>query len=318
MGKTKYDELMKRWLTNQVTEAERIKIESWLDSIKEDDAKDLEMSDAEAEELFNKITSDKDNIGEIQSFKPKSIRKKSITRWTMRVAAGLFLAAVAGFAIWELTNRERIDFVSETGIKKVILNDGTLVWVHGDSKLSYYEKPDGRFAELDGEALFEVTKDASRPFTIHYKDVNVRVLGTSFSLKTGDSIQLVVLTGKVNLSSTSNKEGMNAEPNEKVIYTAGTGARKFSLKNDEVKAAIANTEYEMYFSNATFSQIIEKLEKKFDVQIKLSDDTIAQCHINLDITDHSLESSLQMITSVLNVEYQVAGNKIKISGTGCK
>jgi transmembrane sensor len=318
MGNEKYDELMKRWLTNQVTEAERVKIEAWLETIKLEYADELELSNKEAEELYNKITSEKNNIKEIQAFKPESIRKKTRLKWMIRAAAGLFLAAIAIYAMWGLGSRKNQEFIAENGIKKVILNDGTLVWLHGSSKLSYYEKSDGRFAELDGEALFEVTKDASRPFSIEYKDVNVRVVGTSFSLKTGDSVQLLVLTGKVNLSSSSNKQGVNIFPNEKAFYTLGNGITKFPLLKDEAMAVVTDTEYNMQFTNATFSKVIKKLEKKFDVTIKLMDDDIVQCHINLDITDHSLESSLQMIASVLNVEYHVAGNEIKISGTGCK
>jgi transmembrane sensor len=318
MGNEKYDDLIKRWLTNQVTEAERIKIEAWLETIKMEYADELEMSNNEAEELYNKITSKDNNIREIQAFRPESIRRKSRLKWMLRVAAGLFLAAIVGYAIWGISYREKNTFISENGIKKIILNDGTLVWIHGNSKLSYYEKSGGRFAELDGEALFEVTKDPSRPFTIHYKDVDVKVLGTSFSLKTGDSIQLVVLTGKVNFSSLANKNGIDVVRNEKAIYTAESGIVKYSLPTTVVQAIVANTDYDMHFNNAQFSQVVEKLEKKFDVQIELEDKDVVQCHINLDITDHSLESSLQMIASVLNIEYQVSNNEIKISGTGCK
>ncbi|MBT1704454.1 FecR family protein [Chryseosolibacter indicus] len=312
MGNTKYDDLMKRWLTNQVTETERIKIEAWLDSIDEGDADDLEMTDQEAEEIFNRITSNSDNIREIRSFKPESIRKKNRPRWILQIAASLFLVAVATYTIWTIADPP------VAAIKKITLNDGSLVWVRGDSKLSYSESAEGRFADLDGEALFEVAKDPTRPFTIRYKDVNARVVGTSFSLKTGDSLQLVVLTGTVNLSSAADKEGLNILMNEKAIYTAHSGIKKFSLLQNEAQAVIADTEYNMNFTNATFDEVIEKIERKFDVRITLSDNSIGECHLNLDITDHSLESSLQMITSVLNVAYLINGDQIIFTGTGCK
>lgn len=314
MGKTNYDELMKRWLTNQVTEAERIKIEAWLDTIKSEDADDLEMTDEEAESLFQKITSKQENLKEIQSFKPKSLTKNKNTRWVGRIAASVLVCALAGYAIWGLTRNQTVD---ATGIRKITLNDGSLVWVHGESKLAYHETPDGRFAELNGEALFEVTKDPARPFTITYKDINVRVVGTSFNLKTGDSVELIVLTGKVNLSSTVSNQSVDVVPNEKAIYASNT-INKYSLLKDEVKKAVVNTEYDMNFSNATFGSVVERLEKKFDVTIHFSDKEIGACHVNLDITDHSLESSLDLIVSVLNVTYKIEDNIITITGTGCK
>jgi ferric-dicitrate binding protein FerR (iron transport regulator) len=317
MGKTNYDEMMKRWLTNQVSEDERVKIEAWLDSIKKEDADDLEMTDEEAELLYQKIKSKDDNLKDIQSFKPESIRRKNKTKWTLGIAAGLLLFVLAGYAILELSNKEVFYASSDNGIKKITLNDGSLVWVHGESKLSYHETVDGRFAELTGEALFEVTKDSARPFVISYKDVSVRVVGTSFSLKTGDSIELMVLTGKVKLSSTTNNESVDVIPNEKAVYTSD-GVKKYSLSKQEVTTAVANTEYDMNFSNATFAYVVDRLEKKFDVKVTLAVSEIEKCHVNLDITDHSLESSLQMITSVLNVEYQVNGGNITFTGSGCK
>lgn len=315
MGKTNYDELMKRWLTNQVSEAERIKIEAWLDTIKSEDADDLEMTNEEAESLFQKITSKQENLKEIQSFRPQSISKKKRSRWTLRIAAGLMVCAMAGYAIWGLTWNETLGLNND--IKKITLNDGSLVWVHGEGKLGYHETSEGRFAELNGEALFEVIKDPTRPFTIIYKDIHVRVVGTSFNLKTGDSVELIVLTGKVNLSSTASNQSVDVVPNEKVIYVSNT-INKYSLLEDEVKKAVANTEYNMNFSNATFGSVVERLEKKFDVTIHFSDKEIGACHVNLDITDHSLESSLDMITSVLNVKYTTEDNIITITGTGCK
>lgn len=232
-----------------------------------------------------------------------------------RVAASLFCVAIATYVIWSIVDGDR---VMPNDVRKISLNDGSLVWIHGDSRLLYSENSTGRFADLDGEALFEVAKDPARPFTINYKDIKVRVTGTSFSLKTGDSIQLIVLTGTVNISSASDSDGQDVSMNEKVIYTVGSGIKKFTLLHDEAQAVVANTGYDMHFINATFNEIVERLEKKFDVEIRLSDDAIGECHLNLDITDHSLESSLRMITSVLNVEYKVNGERILFTGTGCK
>lgn len=305
---------MARYLTNEVTDAERLKIEAWLDSIKDNQADDYEMSDAEAQQLFDKFKSKQNNIREITSFKPESIRKQNKLLF-VRIAAAVALFACAGYLVWYLVpNQQRVS-EDRAEVTKIILNDGSLVWVNADSKLAYHETPTGRFAELTGEALFEVAKDSLRPFMVNYKDVQVRVVGTSFRLTTGDSVELIVLTGKVNFS-TPQQAGINVTPNERAVYKNETFV-KYALNTHVVNAVVANTEYDMSFSNATFTEVITRLSKKFDVTISLSNPEMKSCHLNLDITDHSLESSLHLISTVLNIEYKIEDKNITISGSGC-
>src|SRR5258706_2663308 len=139
-----------------------------------------------------------------------------------------------------------LEVVSNNGVEKIILNDGSLVWLRAGSRLVYFEKPeDGiRYAELKGEALFEVAKDVSHPFVIRCGEARIRVLGTSFSVRTvSDSLELKVLTGTVNFSSATNKAGMDVVPNERLVYKVDGKIEKFSMDKKEVPAIVADTEY---------------------------------------------------------------------------
>lgn len=317
MGKTNFDRLMKRYLSGQLSEQERIKIDAWLDIMKTGDTDNFDMTAEDEEKLFRKITSHEDNIKEIRAFRPW---RKDISPggWIMRIAAGLLVISVVSYSAWNLLFKEAFfSGDSSAKVEKIMLNDGSLVWVRGDSRLTYYERPEGRYAELHGEALFEVTKDASRPFTIQYKEVSIRVVGTSFSVKTGDSVELNVLTGKVHVSSETDKTGVDVEPNEKVIYTTAGGIEKYSLPQADVAAVIANTTYNMKFSNVTLREAAEGIAKKFDVVIRIEDKQAGACRITADLTDHALEESLQMLTEILEVEYHRDGKGITISGKGC-
>lgn len=311
MGKKNLENLMKRYLTGEVTEAERIKIEAWLESIKDNQADDYEMSDTEAHALFEKIKSKQDNLRDIRTFTPQSIRRQKGFH-TLRIAAGIALLALISYGPWSLFFKDNKQDLAD--VTRIILNDGSLVWVNADSKLAYHETPTGRFAQLTGSALFEVAKDSLRPFTVNYKDVNVRVLGTSFRLTTGDSVELIVLTGKVNFSSTQ-QAGINVTPHERAVYKDATFV-KYAL-TQEVSSVVANTAYNMNFVNATMDEVFTRLSNKFDVTITVSDPELKSCHINVDMTDHSLENSLHLITTVLNVEYKIEGKNVFISGSGC-
>ncbi|HCR53568.1 MAG TPA: hypothetical protein DIW27_04070, partial [Cytophagales bacterium] len=210
MQKSDFDQLMERYVTGQVSEQERKKIEAWLDVMKTEDNTDLELSDEDEARIFQKLTSNQTTVDDVVALRPK--RKARLDRWMLRIAASLVIVSLVSYTAWyfSATPENQLEVVSKNGVEKIILNDGSLVWMQGESKVMYYEKQnDGaRYATFEGEALFEVVKDEHHPFIVQCGDVKVKVLGTSFSIKTNpEHVELTVLTGKVNLSSAANTEG---------------------------------------------------------------------------------------------------------------
>ncbi len=318
MEKSNFDQLMKRYLANEVSREEKIKIEAWLDMIKTEG--NMELSKADEEKLFQKIASGKGNVEEIEEFHHKIYnRETGASRWVLRIAASLLLISAVAYGVWIGVIKNH--FPASNAVEKMILNDGSLVWLKGQSQLTYYNKPaEGiRYAELKGEALFEVAKDANHPFVIHCGEVNLKVLGTSFSVKSNrDTLELKVLTGIVNISSPTDREGVDVEPNEKVMYTTNHQMEVQSMGREEVTLITANTEYNMSFTNQPLKEASVKLERKFDVNIKLASKKLGECRITANLTDHSLESSLQILKEVLDIEETRNGSTITLSGDGCK
>ncbi len=321
MQKSDFDQLMERYVTGKVSEQERKKIEAWLDVMKTEDNTDLELSDEDEARIFQKLTSSQTTVDDVVALRPK--RKARLDRWMLRIAASLVIVSVVSYTVWYFTasTENQLEVVSKNGVEKIILNDGSLVWMHGESKVMYYEKQsDGaRYATFEGEALFEVVKDEKHPFIVQCGDVKVKVLGTSFSIKTNpEHVELTVLTGKVNLSSSANTEGIDVLPQEKVIYKSNGEFEKLSTNQQEIASITKNTDYNMQFTNNRMSDVIERIESKFNVSVKLSDKNIRDCQITADFTDQSLEKSLQLITEVLDVTYSINDNTVTITGTGCK
>ncbi len=85
-----------------------------------------------------------------------------------------------------------------------------------------------RTIHLTGSAFFEVTKDAKRPFLVYSGDIVTKVVGTSFSIRSGDNdLEVAVVTGKVVVekvrtetseSRRAGNEGVVLTPNQKVTY----------------------------------------------------------------------------------------------------
>ena len=210
---------------------------------------------------------------------------------------------------------------SSNEVNKVILTDGTIVWLKGRSTLNYPSVFTGRERKvnLSGEALFEVAKDPAHPFIISCGGLTTKVLGTSFNVKTlVTGVEVLVLTGKVSLLSEKTNQNLVVVPNEKALFTiADNRLVKVAIPKEMQKQAVIDTEYDMNFESTRMSEIIRRMEGKFDVIISVRNDKLNQCMITADFTDQSLEQTLDMIADILDFKYVISNNTIVLEGTGC-
>ena len=309
MSKSNYDDLMERYVTGQVSRDEKEKIELWLEARKANGQVYDDLTDQDEERIFQKLTSRIAITANDADFKKK---KRISPSWLVGIAAALAIISIS-FTLWLRYERSH-------AVNRQVLGDGTLVWLKGKSSLAYFEKQGGnvRSAALSGEALFEVAKDASRPFELSVGDYKIRVLGTSFNVKpSGGGIEVDVLTGRVNISSATDSVGIMVESNQKAFYNGKPDQVQVPLSEEEIRSAISRTEYDMDFNNVPLREVFEKIESKFAVTIEVSNDKIFNCKIRADFTDHSLESTLMLLSGAVPIEYKVVGNRVEITGNGC-
>ncbi|MDR1682259.1 MAG: FecR family protein, partial [Candidatus Symbiothrix sp.] len=143
----------------------------------------------------------------------KSKKKTPFFRsWYQKVAAAavLLLALGAGMYYWmpDKTNHKPITqtYFAITGKSKVILPDGTQVWLHSNTTVVYNKSLNAQLREvhLDGEAYFDVKHDA-KPFVIHTGDLDIKVHGTRFNVNSYESSKKIVVSldeGLVSMSTT--------------------------------------------------------------------------------------------------------------------
>jgi transmembrane sensor len=105
---------------------------------------------------------------------------------------------------------------------KVQLPDGTSVWLNAGSKILYDEhfNDDERNVQLMGEAYFDVVHNPNKPFIIHTKSMNVKVLGTVFNIRaypTDQFTEASLIKGSIQVSFPGkNKKIIVLKPNEKI------------------------------------------------------------------------------------------------------
>ncbi len=321
MERSEFHKLMERYVKGDVTEQEKLKIETWLNVLEAENISDADLSKEEEDALFRRITSNMEGVDNIVAFRPKSRKKKQRT-WMLGIAAGILLLTVLSIAL--LVDRGQsstLQVVVSGDTEKIILNDGSIAWLKKGSKLVYYERKEEsiRYGELEGEGLFEIAKDPSRPFVLKGGAATIRVVGTSFRLRSRDNeLQLWVLTGQVKVSSSLTNRVIDVHANEKISWTKGAPAEPLAIETNEKESVTAGTDYDMAFDDVALSDVLDRLARKFNVNVQVENNSINRCRITADFTDHSLESTLLMISEVTDVRYRVHGDHVVIEGQGCK
>jgi ferric-dicitrate binding protein FerR (iron transport regulator) len=169
-----------------------------------------------------------------------SVRRK--TRKVSFAAAGMLILLAAGVLLW----RYRPAPAAKTSVasavtsyqtqagqrQKILLADGTTVWLNADSRLSCDSGFTGggrRVVTLSGEAYFEVAHEAARPFIIHARELDIKVLGTVFNVKAypGDhTAEAALIQGSIQVSLHQHpSRKLILRPHEKITVFNGRGER---------------------------------------------------------------------------------------------
>jgi ferric-dicitrate binding protein FerR (iron transport regulator) len=279
------------------------------------------LTDQERDDVRNTILA-----GLLDKMKESKTQRGATSWWLLRAAATLLLIAVSGYVIWQsglFTGTMREAVAGATG-RKVILPDHTLVWLKDHSRLIYPQEFTGieRAVTLEGEALFEVTKDAAHPFIIHCGEFTATVLGTSFNLKTdSDGVEVTVFTGQVALTPSSATFGLPEVivlPNERAVYDPQAHqVAKVRTLEPEIQALTAGTEYAMRFEDERVAQVVRRIEEKFGVTIIVESPLLNNCLVTANLTDQSLEHTLDIVTDMLDARYEKKNNGFVLQGIGC-
>lgn len=179
---------------------------------------------------------------------------------------------------------------------------------------------------LTGEAFFEVTKNAHKPFFVYSNELTVRVVGTSFSIKAykGDKkFKVVVSTGKVLVTANAAfyNKAVNPSillmPNQQVVLDRKdvrfeeADLKKPSLLSKE------STQIHFNFVATPFSKVISTIEDAYGVKIIYNAKIMGNCPLTASLVDQTLEERLRLICKAVEAEYKIADGTITIDGKGC-
>jgi transmembrane sensor len=324
MDDKKFEELISRYVAGRCTAAEERLIEEWLNKRSKSN-------------LYGSLSNDdkasvKENIIkrlESQMPQARNVKQNNLSfpwNWMGRAAVIAILSAFLYAALYNTRQKESepvamLSLSSDGNIRKVILPDSSIVWLKGNSTIDYPAVFNGqtRNVALQGEALFEVAKDALHPFIIKTGDLTTTVLGTSFNIKTiNKSVEVVVLTGSVSLTSVADVQEIVVLPNEKGIYhVEEKHLSKLETTVQEKTTVVSNTQYNMEFIRTPIEEIAARIEKKFNVRVVLESPSLATCRITANLTDQNLNHTLSLIAQSLGIAYEIENDVVLLRGVGC-
>lgn len=157
-----------------------------------------------------------------------------------------------------------------TGMEYTLaLSDGSLVYLNAETSVKYpvVFGESERMVELDGEAYFEVAKDASRPFIVRMNGVDVKVTGTSFNARAYRNEGKVVTTlieGRVEVN------GKAIVPGEQARYEVGNGDLEVAKVN--VEHFVAWKEGYFVFRNERLEDVMRTLARWYKVEYHFMDE----------------------------------------------
>ena len=309
LDKNKIDELLPRYCEGQVTEEERLLVETWMNESEENRRVVKQIHSlylaTDTIHVMKKVDTEK----ALSRVKGRITgRKKTMWwEWAQRAAAVLFipLLVVQLVHYWggdEQELAQMLEVKTNPGMTtSLTLSDGTVVFLNSESRLTYpsHFNGDTRNVTLQGEAYFEVSKDPKHPFIVQTETIDVQVLGTHFNVDAyhdNPDIKTTLLSGSVAVSNKSKSVRMVLKPNEIAIYNkVEEKLTRKVLKNAEDE--ISWRQGEFIFDDLPLQEIARELSNSFGATIQIADTTLQNYRITARFRDGE---DLATILSVLH------------------
>lgn len=200
-------------------------------------------------------------------------------------------------------------------LKKLELPDGTRVWLNSGSRLRYPRDYNVRKREVyldEGEAFFEVSPDAEKPFAVHSKHLRTLVLGTSFNVKAYSTLKTEVIsvrTGRVGVSDAGKQLAPPLSPGQQLMYNK-TGKNAVVISAED-SGAFGWTNHETVLKDASFNELVLALENRFDVEFTLPKRDVSVFRYNIHLKkDITLASAINILKSIDGLTYSLKGDTV--------
>ena len=234
--------------------------------------------------------------------------------------------------------------VNQGTTKKMVLADGTLVWLNAGSKLNYNTDfgKKNRTVYLEGEAFFEIAPGKKTiPFIVNTKNYTIRDIGTKFNLKAYPNdpfFETTVVRGEVSVEGNVNSSAREmsriyVKPRQVLRIYYQQQKENYAYKTDDLQGLKNLNEIQvlqvdsakmnkydgwkenvLVFDGNTLEEIAKVLERRYNVKIIMDDAGLQNIKYSGCFKSvASVSKVLDLIKGNTDIDYTVAGNTVTIT-----
>ncbi|MDO5977643.1 FecR family protein [Flavivirga spongiicola] len=204
-------------------------------------------------------------------------------------------------------------FITNRGDKKeVYLPDGSKIVLNADSELTYPKEFNDSIREvtLIGEAFFDIKRDENKPFIVNTNSIKIRVLGTSFNVKSyakDTKVETTLVTGKVELIKDEETPIVLA-PSQKAVFHK----KENKLEIEEVKSldVVAWKDGTLIFNKTPLREVAIDLERKYNIEININSLKLLNYEYTGTFDNLSIYEVLKLLTISSPIKYTIEGKEI--------
>jgi transmembrane sensor len=195
------------------------------------------------------------------------------------VLGGMVAASAAAIVTVRGGFSRDAEFVTRVGeIRRVPLDDGSIMTINSGSELKVSLSRRAREIELlQGEAWFDVAKDAERPFIVASGPVRARAVGTAFSVrKREEGVEVLVTEGVVETWSDADaSRRLTVVAGERAMVKERTLVHYREGDNTPVDRALAWRNGMIDLNGTTLREAADEFNRYNQRQIVIADPEIA-------------------------------------------
>ena len=259
---------------------------------------------------------------------PPLWERLSFTR--MAAVATMCLVCALGVILWSGVYVPTEYAVRTTAIGKQHLhtfNDGSSAHLNTNSVIEAEFTRDARIVRLmQGEALFDVAHDPSRPFIVYVGNRAVQAIGTTFVVRIeSENIHVAVTDGQVQLSKREkvNDEVLQPESQEVVLVSKGEGVKvnnktaapkPHPIADEELSRQLSWSRGQLVFDNERLEQVIKEVSRYVPNKIIIEDPELRDVRISGRFALGDTDALLEAIEVSLSIQTKhIKDQEIRLS-----
>ena len=192
-------------------------------------------------------------------------------------------AALAVVSFWMITVPTGLYETARAEQREISLDDGSRIHLNSKSSVDIRFSPEVRTVALNnGEGVFDVSRDAQRPFVVAAADAEVVAIGTQFRVRlVGDDVTVTVLEGAVAVfhqprsgaSSVPVTRGTDPEPtllyaNDQVTLSNGVMT---AVESVNASVVTAWREGKLIYDATPLRQVVAELSRYTPIDLAVAD-----------------------------------------------